>query len=205
MRYLDLRENLADQLVFTTEDIRKFDPKFFHSRLTEWQKKGYIKKIVKGHYLFSDTDLDERALFAIANKIYGPSYISLESALRYYNLIPEGVFTVTSVTTRNTRRFETTIGIFEYRKVKLPLHLGYNIVGQGKLKFKIASLEKVIIDYLYLNPDLSERETIESLRLDSYALLEKINRRKLSTFLKQAASRSLEKKVDVLLNLLDHA
>jgi len=47
MRFLELKEKIQDQLIFTTNDIKKFDSSFSLQRLTEWQKRGYIKKITR--------------------------------------------------------------------------------------------------------------------------------------------------------------
>lgn len=82
MRYIELREYLKDFTLFSISDIRKIDPNFHRRRLTEWQDKGYILKVIRGYYLFSDTKINEQALFQIANRIYQPSYISFERTLR---------------------------------------------------------------------------------------------------------------------------
>src|SRR5579864_6761878 len=102
MRYLDLKNQLNDFIVFSLKDIRKLDSSFYNRRLSEWRRKGYIKMVRRGYYIFSDLKLSEDVLFLIANRIYSPSYVSLESALSYYGLIPEGVLSITSVSTRKT-------------------------------------------------------------------------------------------------------
>src|SRR3989338_3756269 len=100
MRYLDLKQKLKDFTLFSLEHIRKFEKSFDRRRLTEWQKKNYIKKIIKGYYIFSDVDINQNVLFLIANKIYKPSYVSFESALSFYKLIPESIYAVTSANSR---------------------------------------------------------------------------------------------------------
>ena len=118
MRYLKLEKLLKNFVVFSLNDIRKFEKLFDRRRLTEWQKKDYVKKIVKGYYIFSDIDVNESVLFLIANKIFKPSYVSFESALSYYNFIPESIYAVTSASSRNTYTFSTFYGDFIYRKLK---------------------------------------------------------------------------------------
>ncbi len=54
----------------------------------------------------------------VANKLYEPSYISLEFALSYHGIIPETVYEITSVTTKSTRRFEAMGKVFTYRRIK---------------------------------------------------------------------------------------
>jgi predicted transcriptional regulator of viral defense system len=56
--------------------------------------------------------MDEMVLFMVANKIYEPSYVSLESALAYYKIIPETVLGVTSISSRKTKQHESAWGIF---------------------------------------------------------------------------------------------
>ena len=136
MRYLELKEQLKDFLVFSLNDIRKIEPSFHRQRLNEWQDKGYIKKIVNEYYVFSDAEMSESALFAIANKIYEPSYVSLEMALSFYQLIPESVYGVTSVTSRKTYEFSTSMARFSYRKIKPELMFGYRLVSSGDALLK---------------------------------------------------------------------
>jgi len=103
MQFLELKKNLKDFMIFSKRDIEKMDQSFHNQRLSEWQKKGYIKMIRRGYYIFSDLEINESILFLIANKIYSPSYVSLEMAFSYYNLIPESVYSVTSVTTEKNK------------------------------------------------------------------------------------------------------
>ena len=72
--------------IFNLNDIRKIEENFDLRRLNEWQKKNYIKKIRQGFYIFSDLEINEQALFIIANRIHEPSYISLEMALSFTGL-----------------------------------------------------------------------------------------------------------------------
>src|SRR5438270_12510241 len=63
--------------------------------------------------------LQKPSLLEMAQYIYGPSFISLESALSYHNLIPEAVYTTTSVTSKRSKEFKTPLGYFSYRQVPL--------------------------------------------------------------------------------------
>ncbi|RQW01933.1 hypothetical protein EH222_14260, partial [candidate division KSB1 bacterium] len=76
MKFLDLKEALKGYTLFSVQEIKKMDPTFHRRRLSEWQEKGYIKKIIRSYYVFSDVELDEPVLFEIANRIHQPSYIS---------------------------------------------------------------------------------------------------------------------------------
>ena len=89
--------------LFSTTDIRKAFPSFDARRLVEWQHKGYIHKIINRWYKFSDVPTEERLMLWTANRIYHPSYVSMETALSYYGLIPEAVYTITAVSTLKTK------------------------------------------------------------------------------------------------------
>ena len=169
MQFLDFKQKLNDFVVFSLKDIQSFDPDFNLVQLSQWQDKGYIKKIIKGRYIFSDLELDEQRLFLVANKILSPSYISLETALSWYNLIPEGVYTITSVSTVRRIDYETDLGNFSYKKIKNSAFFGDRLVeipGLGQ-KYRIASIEKALIDYLYYKDNVNSFEDIEGLRLNS--------------------------------------
>jgi predicted transcriptional regulator of viral defense system len=86
----------------------------------------------------------------VANKIYEPSYVSLEFALSYHGVIPEAVYEITSVTTKATRRFETLGKVFSYRKIKKAAFTGYAIQKQGGVGFYVADEEKAFVDANYL-------------------------------------------------------
>jgi predicted transcriptional regulator of viral defense system len=148
MQYLELREELKDFAVVTVNDIRKIEPDFYLARLNEWQKKGYIKKLRRGYYMFADAVLNEEMLFLIANKLYSPSYISFEIALSHYGLIPEGVYLITSASSKKTARFKTPISEFAYRRIKRTIFYGYKIEQHKGQGYKIAEMEKAILDYL---------------------------------------------------------
>jgi predicted transcriptional regulator of viral defense system len=123
MRYIDLENLFKDFTIFSLSDIRRIDASFHRRRLNEWQDRGYIKKIIRGYYISSDLEIDEHVLFEIANRIYRPSYISLETALSYYHLIPESVYGISSASTRRTYTFKTPIGEFSYKTIKPQLFL----------------------------------------------------------------------------------
>ena len=167
MQYIKLKEQLKGYTVFSLADIEKLDSNFHRRRLNEWQDKGYIKKIIRGYYMFSDTEIDENMLFIIANNIYRHSYVSLESALCHYNLIPEQVFATTSVSTKKRAAFETCEGVFRYHMIKETLFWGYRIESKGNYCWKIATPEKAIIDYLYLKSYIKSREDVAGIRINS--------------------------------------
>lgn len=144
MKFLELKSELKDFTIFSLNEIRNIEPDFYRPRLNEWQDKGYIKKVIRGYYIFSDLQLSEEILFKIANRIYLPSYISLESALSYYHLIPESIYGITSISTRKTYHFVTSIGEFIYRSLKPSLFFGYDLIKFNEKYLKMAHRESPV-------------------------------------------------------------
>ncbi len=200
MNYLEFEKALKPFVIFSLKDIRKKFPGFDNRRLVEWQNKGYIKRIKRGYYCFAETTENESFLYYTANRIYAPSYISLETALYYYGLIPEAVFRVTSVSTRNTASYETPVGVFEYKNIKTLLFFGYSLIGMDGFTIKMAEPEKLILDYFYYKK-ISSPEDLRELRLNETRMNELINIDKLRRYQKVFQSQALNKRVQHLLNL----
>jgi len=172
MKYLDFKIKLAKHVCFSLSDIRVFDPTYRRRQLYEWQDQGYIRKIRRGFYMFTETSLSEAVLFALSNKIYPHSYVSLESALSVYGLIPEGVFTVTAVSTKNTSSFETGVGTFDYHHIKPALFKGYTLrTDTTGVTYKIATPEKTLLDYIYFHPEIATPADFEAWRFNSAEFL----------------------------------
>jgi predicted transcriptional regulator of viral defense system len=204
MRYLDFKKKLEPFIIFSLQDIRSFEPNFNVVQLSQWQNKGYIKKIIKGKYIFTDVELNEEILFLIANELLSPSYVSLEMALSWYGIIPEGVYTVTSVSTIRTITHNTDIGIFEYRKIKQEAFFGDQLkkIEVSNRSFRIASLEKALVDYLYYKNELNTLTDIESLRLNKDVLKKEINYNLLLSYTKLCKNKEVQKRVNNLVQYL---
>lgn len=71
-------------------------------------KKGILVRLRRGVYLIGKPFRKIRpSNFQIAHSIYGPSYISFESALFYHQWIPEAVYMTTCATAKRAREFDT--------------------------------------------------------------------------------------------------
>jgi len=129
------------------------DPQAMRNQLTRWQKKGLIIQLKRGIYVLNKEDRKvNSSRFFIANQLLWPSYVSLESALNYYDLIPEAVADVTSVSTKKTSRFTNPIGRFIYQRIKPDAFRGYrSYKDEAGLECLIAEPEKAVVDFLYLN------------------------------------------------------
>ena len=205
MRYSEFREAFKDFAVLSLGDIRRIDSDFYGPRLNEWQKKGYLKKLTRGFYVFSDLPVDEGILFEISNKIYAPSYVSLQMALAYYDLIPESVYGITAIAARRTYRFKTPLAEFVFRSIKTDMFFGYDLIEHRGRHFKIASAEKALLDYLYLNPLIRTPEDFAGMRINREAFSSRIDRRLFVKYALRSGQTRLSNQVKSFLEFIDHA
>ena len=162
---------------------------FIHS----YVQKNFFTKLRNGLYALEEK---RPPIYFVANKLYRPSYVSLETALSFYGIIPETVYGITSVTPKPTKMFETLDLLFTYTRIKQAAFEGYAIQKEDDQIYLIAEPEKALADYLYLVSigqrkwnDRFYTKNISAKKLDSYAKL--FNRNKLNTLIKQLWSQKL--------------
>ena len=204
MRFREFESRVEKLPAFNINDVRKFDPGFHRPQLNYWQDRGYIRPLAGGYYMLADQPVTEAFLFMMANKLYAPSYVSLESALAYYQIIPESVLGVTSISSRKTQQFESDWGSFSYRSVKPVYMFGYQVVEiSSQRKFAIARLEKAVLDYLYLHPEIQAAADFEGLRWRRTKLQTLVESALLGTYLDIFDKQALAKRVEHLMRYLD--
>ncbi len=205
MRYNEFREALKLYTVFSVNDIRKVESRFHVRRLVEWQDKGYIKKIMRGYYVFADLELDENVLFEIANRVYSPSYISFEMALSYYQMIPESVYGLTSATGRKTMVFNTSIGDLIYHTIRPRLLFGYKLIDYNGRRFKVAEPEKALLDYFYINTSIRSDDDFAGMRIAKEQYLTQVAERRFVAYLNEFRNKSLAKRVKSFMEYMKDA
>ena len=139
----------------------------------------------------------------IANRIYEPSYVSLEMVLSIYGIIPEAVYGITSVTSQNTRDISAPMGNFIYRHIQSNLMFGYELREHGGHYYQIAELEKAILDYLYLNSKINDSESFEGMRFNVSELKEKLNIEKFNKYLEAFHNKSLARRAKKFLQFIN--
>jgi hypothetical protein len=119
-------------------------------RITTLEKQGLLIRLKRGLYVVSpEISGRELSVGLVANHLYGPSYVSLHWALRWYGLIPERVDTVTSVTTRHTREFDNSLGRFTFRGVSREYFpIGIKIQEEDGVNYLLATPERALCDML---------------------------------------------------------
>lgn len=114
-------------------------------------ERGELLRLKRGLFV-NPVELTHQSLSKelIANHLFGPSYVSLESALSYYGLIPERVFVTRSMTTKRSQRFETPLGMFDYTSCN-PDYFAVAVrseIKNGEYAFLIATPEKALCDLI---------------------------------------------------------
>lgn len=135
-------------------------------------------------------------LYALAQRVYGPSYISLESALSWHGWIPEAVYTVTSVSFKKAKEFNTPLGVFSYNRI--PQKLFY--AGVEKLAdeagniFLMAKPIKALSDYVYVHKKdwMGLKPVIESLRVEEEEFAS-VTTNELNSLIENHVSRRIQK------------
>lgn len=176
MKFDRLLEIVGDEPVFNTGLLLTGDvnPDVTRKQLTRWTKAGKLHQLRRGVYALAvPFQKSKPHPFLIANHLIRGSYVSCQSALAYYGMIPEYVPMVTSVTPQRPRHWENAFGRFEFHHVKPALFFGYHLedVGAGR-PVALASAEKALVDLIYLQPGGDTREYLQSLRLQNLAQLD---------------------------------
>ncbi|MCL2416393.1 MAG: hypothetical protein FWD02_00460 [Bacteroidales bacterium] len=153
--------------------------RFPKDKIAYLEHAGNLIRLKKGMFVVSPkVSRQTLSTELIANHLYGPSYVSMETALRYYGLIPEQVYTVRSMTTNRSKKFENTIANFEYTTVGKDYYsIGIKQQIENNCTFLIATPEKALCDMIVTTPYLQIQSVIalssyleDDLRFDMSAL-----------------------------------
>lgn len=170
-----------------------------NDKISTLLKSKELISIRRGLYITGPKmDLPTPAPFLIANHLRGPSYVSLESALSYWNMIPERAYEISSVTIKTSRLYNTPVGRFSYQQLKTPYY-SYgikNIKYSPKQTMLVASPEKALCDKIvltskvYLRSIKQTREFLmEDLRMDS-EVLKTLDTKVMELWIKNAPKKS---------------
>ena len=161
---------LGDETLFETSLLLagKVNPNVVRLQLSRWTRSGRIYQLRRGVYTIAPPYQKTKPHpYVIANHLQRASYVSMQSALAFYNLIPDTVNTTVSVTTGRPEYLSTPLGDFEFRHVKPGLFKGYQMTDLGDQQAFVATPEKALLDLVYLQPDGETREYLQELRLQN--------------------------------------
>lgn len=171
MEFERLLETVGGEPIFETSLLLAgdVDPADMRRQLSRWTKAGRLYQLRRGLYALAPPFQKVKPHpFLIANRTVRASYVSLQAALAYYGLIPEYVPVVTSITTARPGRWETPLGVYEFRHVKTGLLFGYQLTDlDGGQKAFVATPEKALLDLVYLQPGGDSPGYLRELRLQN--------------------------------------
>ena len=150
--------------LFTSAEFREMlglTPASAKFLLIRYSARGVLVRLKRDLYALKD---QLPSTWSIANHLYKPSFVSMESGLSYYGMIPESIYAVTSITTKATRHFEINGVAYEYHTIKGHAFRSYRAVQISGETVLIAEREKALADYLYF-VFLKKREVNKRLRL----------------------------------------
>ena len=164
MKYLDFLNHFSNFAVISHQDIKNAFQKVNNVQLINWQKQKKLLKLKRGFFTLPNQNIDTHL---IANKI-NYSYISLEYALSYYQIIPDITRVIASVSKNSTEKIKNSFGNFHYHKIKKTLFTGFQLIPTSSSNnqfIRIATPEKALFDLVYFRSDLTEQKDFISLRL----------------------------------------
>lgn len=129
------------------------------------ERDGDIIRLKRGLYVCSESITGKAlSLELIANRLLTPSYVSMSTALRYYGLIPEAVYVSQSMTTKESREYETPVGRFTFTRMKKEtFNIGIRNIQDNGYSILIATPEKALCDLIANTPSLILRYNKEAM------------------------------------------
>jgi predicted transcriptional regulator of viral defense system len=204
MDFAKLLTLIADAPLFETGFLLagEVNPADVRRQLSRWTAAGRLYQLRRG--LYAPAPPFQKIAphpFLVANALVTGSYVSGQSALAHYGLIPEYVAAITSVCAARPGHWVTPLGRFEFRHIKPTLLFGYQLLDLGKgQQALIATAEKALLDLIYLQPQGDSRAFIESLRLQN---LDQIKAAQLREYSERIGSAKLRRAVRVIVELAE--
>jgi predicted transcriptional regulator of viral defense system len=203
MEFGQLLELVGEEPVFETALLMagKVNPKMIHLQLSRWTKSWRVIQLRRGLYTIAPPYQKVKPHpFLIANRLQRASYVSRQSALAFYGLIPETAYATLSVTAGRPEVLETPLGIFEYRHVKPELLRGYRMTDLDRIQQALAARpEKALLDLIYLQPGGDDPGFLRELRLQN---LERLDLGELRSQAETFGSPKLNRAVEAITRLV---
>ena len=204
INYLQFYNQLSPNRVFSRQEAELAFPKFDSRRLFEWKQKGYLIKLTNKWYVFSNVAITDGLNYLISNSICQPSYISLETALYFHQLIIANVpadslgeKSIHAITKHKTVIYHNDRGVYSYRKIKPEFYFGFDRIEIDGKSIQIAIPEKALIDFLYFKANLNSLSKLTSIAWNIQAL-NQLDWKKLGSMQMMIGSKALDRRVDLL-------
>ncbi len=190
-------EPLFDTSLLLAGDVQRSE---IQRQLARWQRSGHVQQVRRGLYSLAPPYRRRTPHpFLVANRMVKASYVSCQSALAWYGLIPEYTPVTTSITTVRPDSWTTPFGEFRFRHIKHDLWFGYQLLSvTPDQKAFVAHPEKALLDLLYLTPGADDPLFLQELRLQN---LEQLNQQQLNSFAERMGNLKVQRAVHELTKL----
>lgn len=203
MKFNDLLKIVGNEVVFESGLLMSGDvnERDVRKQLSRWALSGKLIQIRRGLYALSPPHQKYFPHpFVIANRLVRGSYVSCESALAYYGLIPENVPVIVSVSLSRPGRWTTPLGTFQYHHIDQKYHYGYRMIQeQFNQETLIAAPEKALLDLVYLKKQGDQSAYLNSLRLQN---LDQLNPDILRIYADKSKSKKLIRAAERLIVII---
>lgn len=194
MEFKTLLELVDDEPLFDTSLLLAGDVEraAIQRQLARWQRSGHVVQVRRGLYSLAPPYRHRTPHpFLVANRMVKASYVSCQSALAWYGLIPEYTPVTVSVTTLRPGVWTTPFGEYRFRHVKQEIWFGYQLVSvSADQQAFVAHPEKALLDLLYLTPEADDPRFLQELRLQN---LEQLNLEALDNFAQRMGSLKVQR------------
>ena len=202
MKFEDFKSFFQKKLIIDSKDFSFLGKEsYLRRQVSEWLNQNRLICLKRGVYIINDPlVLEKISGLYVANYLYQPSYISLEHALRFYQMIPEEVYQFTSITTRKTASFQNKLGTFVYRHINKPLFWGFDIVQDNGWNVHIATREKAVVDFLYFNR-FRFRQNFDLIKSYRFQNLDSLDKKRWNIYLEKIEDRHIVELAEEFLHI----
>jgi hypothetical protein len=176
MKYETALDIIGDDALFETGLLLAGvkDPRALQRQLPRWVRSGKLLKLRRGLYAVPAPHRTRPPdPFEVSNRLVRPSFVSMESALHFHEVIPDVPFGVTAVTTGRTGTHDTTLGTYVYHHVGPFRFWGFDEreIAPGRRAY-VATPERALLDLLYARRGSEEPAYLRQLRLQNLERLD---------------------------------
>lgn len=204
MKFKQLMQAVQEQPLFETGHLLAGDvnPADVRRQLSRWVSLGKVLQLRRGLYALAPPyQKTQPHPFVVANALATGSYVSGQSALAFYGLIPEYVPSVTSIASRRPAEWHNPLGDFTFRYIAPHLFFGYQKteLPLGQQAF-IAEPEKALLDLIHLTPGGDSDAYLRELRLQN---LERLDTTRLRKFVARGKKPKWERAALQIIRLIE--
>lgn len=208
MKYNEFRQQVSAYPIFKSNMLSMLSENtlLLRRQVSEWAAKGNLCQLKRGVYVLNDQDRRvEFSSYFLSAELCKPSYVSLESALSFYHLIPERVESTTAITTKKTQSYENAFGCFVYHHIATHLFDFFRLEkDEFGLPYYMATPEKALVDYFYFQSRLLKTINISvfenNFRLQNLSIL---NREKIILISNQYNKKKLHRMIKLFLQYME--